>query len=536
MDNDIDIEILTILSETSEAVGAKIIADTLKKRGYDIGERAVRYHLQVLDENNLTSKLGYSGREITEKGIEELEKANISYRIGSVFSHVLEKLYLCDFPSKIIVNTATYHGEYKKIKELVHKSFEAGYSVGDYVNIKKKGDVTTVETLCSITFDNYLLKNGIISLPRSGGIVKFEDHEPVNFEGIIDFRSSSIDPLVAFIMQNRTDVLGVIENGEGYVPANFRVIPKSSEEKFENIVKTDMLNSVLAYGTENVLGMNLNQEEIGVVLVGGLTPLCVPHESGYTVDIAAATTIKDISTMDRKTKGYLEPKKKKGTYSVRPVLSRMLSLMQTINYDIEDKRGNVIVNSATVPIEYKEEAIDALKESYENKLAISDVLQVDYEKNSMKIYTICSLTVDGVLLKNRIPVIPYYGGILEAKPDKNRFIEAIAYEGTSLDPHEVFFNKADGKKYLLAGIRKVPISANEQLRSINEKLGWNSIIEIGRPNNDICGVKIEKSLFGITTIGGTNPFANIHSRNIPVEMKTLHKPIDYSELTYYENI
>ena len=157
-----------------------------------------------------------------------------------------------------------------------------------------------------------------------------------------------------------------------------------------------MLNSVLAYGTENVLGMNLNQEEIGVVLVGGLTPLCVPHESGYAVDIAAATTIKDISTMDRKTKGYLESKKKKGTYSVRPVLSRMLSLMQTINYDIEDKRGNVIVNSATVPIEYKEEAIDALKESYENKLAISDVLQVDYEKNSMKIYTICSLSYNFV--------------------------------------------------------------------------------------------------------------------------------------------
>ena len=139
-------------------------------------------------------------------------------------------------------------------------------------------------------------------------------------------------------------------------------------------------------------------------------------------------------------------------------------------------------------------------------------------------------------VKNKIPVIPYYGGILESKPEKNRFIEAIAYEGTSLDPHEVFFNKADGKKYLLAGIRKVPISANEQLRSINEKLGWNSIIEIGRPNNDICGVKIEKSLFGITTIGGTNPFANIHSRNIPVEMKTLHKPIDYSELTYYEDV
>ena len=63
-----------------------------------------------------------------------------------------------------------------------------------------------------------------------------------------------------------------------------------------------------------------------------------------------------------------------------------------------------------------------------------------------------------------------------------------------------------------------------------------SIIEIGRPNNDICGVRVEKCMFGITTIGGTNPFANIRKNNIPVEMKTLHRSIDYSELKHYEDI
>ena len=536
MDSNIDVEILSILSEASAPVGAKIIADSLKDRGYDIGERAVRYHLKVLDENSLTKKLGYSGREITEKGIEELEKANISFRIGSVFSQVIEKLYLSDFPSKVLINTAKFEGDYKTIKEMVLRSFEAGYSVGDYLNIKKKGNTVSVETLCSITFDNFLLKNGIIPTPEYGGIVKFEDYEPVNFEGVIDFKSSSIDPLVAFIMQGKTDVIGVIENGEGLVPANFRVIPKSSEKQFENILKKDMLNSVLAYGTENVLGMNLNPEQIGVVLVGGLTPLCIPHESGYTADISAATQLKDISSMEKKTKGFLEAKKKKGKFKVTPVLSKMLSKMQTINYDIEDKKGNVVVNAAKIPIEYKEEAINALKDSYENKLAISDRLKVECDDKFLNAYTICSLTVDGVFLKNKIPVIPYYGGILEVKADKKRFIEAIDYEGTSLDPHEVFFNKADGKNYILAGIRKVPMSASEKLIELNEKLGWNSIIEIGRPNNDICGVRVEKCMFGITTIGGTNPFANIRKNNIPVEMKTLHKSIDYSELTHYDDI
>ena len=66
------VEILSILSEYDEPVGAKTIANELKRRGYEIGERAVRYHLQLLDEKNLTEKFGYSGRTITKKGMEEL--------------------------------------------------------------------------------------------------------------------------------------------------------------------------------------------------------------------------------------------------------------------------------------------------------------------------------------------------------------------------------------------------------------------------------------------------------------------------------
>ena len=55
----------------------KIISEELNKRGYSLGERAVRYHMHILDEKGFTEKMGYKGRKITDKGIEELKKGLI---------------------------------------------------------------------------------------------------------------------------------------------------------------------------------------------------------------------------------------------------------------------------------------------------------------------------------------------------------------------------------------------------------------------------------------------------------------------------
>lgn len=61
------LEILRILAEHNEVLGARAVARELKERGYDIGERAVRYHMRILDERGLTKRIGYSGRKITKK-------------------------------------------------------------------------------------------------------------------------------------------------------------------------------------------------------------------------------------------------------------------------------------------------------------------------------------------------------------------------------------------------------------------------------------------------------------------------------------
>jgi len=69
------IEILKILEEKEHEgpVGARAIAKELSKRGLEIGERAVRYHLRILDEKGFTKKIGLlEGRTLAEKGKQEI--------------------------------------------------------------------------------------------------------------------------------------------------------------------------------------------------------------------------------------------------------------------------------------------------------------------------------------------------------------------------------------------------------------------------------------------------------------------------------
>ena len=59
--------ILRVLAEWGEPVGAKLISQSLKSHGVELSERAVRYHLKMMDERGLTRSLGESGRDLPER-------------------------------------------------------------------------------------------------------------------------------------------------------------------------------------------------------------------------------------------------------------------------------------------------------------------------------------------------------------------------------------------------------------------------------------------------------------------------------------
>ena len=60
-------------------------------------------------------------------------------------------------------------------------------------------------------------------------------------------------------------------------------------------------------------------------------------------------------------------------------------------------------------------------------------------EGSVGIGTVCSITVNGVLVAHGIPTNSRFGGLLELRDHKAvRFAEFINYDGTTIDPLEVF--------------------------------------------------------------------------------------------------
>ncbi|WP_456472361.1 NrpR regulatory domain-containing protein [Methanocaldococcus sp.] len=529
------IEILDILSKSKEPVGAKIIAKELSKRGYKIGERAVRYHLKLLDSMGLTKKVGYSGRIITEKGLEELEKANISYRLGNVYSNILEKSLLSDYKSgNVVVNTSVVYTEYDNAVEVIKKIYSKGLSVGDRAGIIDKGNFVEIYTLCSLNFDGLMIREGIFPQHICGGIVKYEDHKPVEFKEIIKYKHTSVDPLLAFIERKRTDVLGIVENGEGYLPANFRTIGVEYEERFKRVAND--IDCIIAYGTENVLGLDVGEDKIGIVMIGGLAPIAAFIELGIVAEINPMASLVRIKSLHKFNKGKVEITTKKAKFRKKTALSKMINLMAKVSYDIYERDGDVIVNVGCINKEYLDDALELLKEAYKKGLGIGDRLGYEIEGDKVKIKTICAVTLDGIFINNGIPTIPRYGGVLEVNKEEERFIDIIAYEGTSLDPHEIFFNKVDCEKTILAGFREIHRVVRENLEDLIKELNWSGIKTIGDPNNELAGISVNKDMCGVITIGGNNPLALLNENEIEVELKAMHEVVKYSELISYKDI
>ena len=79
--------ILKILSDAQAPMGSRMIAGLLEEQGIYLGERAVRYHLKIMDERGLTRSVSHKdGRTITGPGLEELRNSLVTDKIGFVGS------------------------------------------------------------------------------------------------------------------------------------------------------------------------------------------------------------------------------------------------------------------------------------------------------------------------------------------------------------------------------------------------------------------------------------------------------------------
>ena len=99
-----------------------------------------------------------------------------------------------------------------------------------------------------------------------------------------------------------TDVQGVIREGEGKVLANFRELPARCQPlmvEVTNRLKEVGLGGLLMTGnpSEIVCGMSVGLNRVGVILLGGLTPVAAAEETGIEVENQATSTLLDYQNL-----------------------------------------------------------------------------------------------------------------------------------------------------------------------------------------------------------------------------------------------
>lgn len=235
------------------------------------------------------------------------------------------------------------------------------------------------------------------------------------------------------------------------------------------------------------------------------------------------------------------------------VISKIESLSYQTTMDINTMEGNVILNVSFIPANRLRSAVETLRPIFASPYAMSDRMifkregeaigDVVIPEGLIGIGTVCSVTINGIFLKAGIPISSRFGGIVEVSHGKPlRFISIISYEGSSLDPLEMFIrskmtdvsgalHKDSGK--ILASFREIPLICRDQAIHIANRMsekGIQGILAIGEPNTPLLDIPVGMDKAGVVVVGGLNPIAAIEEQGILTENMAMSTLFDYADL------
>ncbi len=302
------LSILRVLAESGEPLGSITIARELRRYGLNLSERAIRYHLRIMDERGYTQPGGRDGRSITPLGIEELQIALAPDQVGFILDKLEALAFQTTFnPEKrtglVPINTSVLaRNKLKKALSAMREAFTAGFCVSHLVALAHEGErlggvlvpegKVGLATVCSVVVNGVLLKAGVPVESRFGGVLEVRGSRPRRFTAIINYAGTSLDPSEQYVRAGMTSVGEAARSGSGRLLANFRELPAPARATVEEALgqlKQAGINGVYVLGNvgEPVCQIALGINRIGMVLLGGLNPVAAAVEAGVPVENAS---------------------------------------------------------------------------------------------------------------------------------------------------------------------------------------------------------------------------------------------------------
>lgn len=236
--------------------------------------------------------------------------------------------------------------------------------------------------------------------------------------------------------------------------------------------------------------------------------------------------------------------------------ARIDQLTYRMSFDLAKKSGTVIANISIVEANVLHQLVGQIQRVYEHGYGMGNMMAlfgpgerpggVEVPKGMIGMATVCSITLNGVLLGQGIPTHSNFGGLLEIRDGTPaRFVEIIKYEGTSLDPLEIFIKGGmtnvlgaieHGNGRIGVGFRELPADSRDNVLKLNrklEKVGLGGFMMIGWPGQPLMEVPVNEGRIGAVVIGGLNPAATIEETGVKVGSRALAGMIEYEKFFHF---
>ncbi len=231
-----------------------------------------------------------------------------------------------------------------------------------------------------------------------------------------------------------------------------------------------------------------------------------------------------------------------------------------MDFNLGTRTGSVVMNVTLLERDQLERAYPLISRVFDAELSMGRLLtllspgervgDVLIPEGKIGIGTVCSITLNGVLLEHGIPTISRFGGLLELKNGKpSRFVELIHYEGTTLDPLEVFIRSGmtdywgateSGNGLVGASFREVPCDSRSRLLTIvrtMKEAGLGGVCMIGWPGRPLLEIPVSEGRLGVIVMGGLNPVAILEELGIRVRQTgALAGLVEYRDLFSFEEL
>ncbi len=238
------------------------------------------------------------------------------------------------------------------------------------------------------------------------------------------------------------------------------------------------------------------------------------------------------------------------------ILDRLQLLAFQTTFNPKTRTGEVAINTSVFSEGKFKKALAAMRGVFKAGLCVSDLVAVASEgeklgdvvipSGKVGLASMCSVTVNGVLLKAGVPVESRFGGVLEVMDLKpKRFVAVINYAGTSIDPSEQYIRAGmarvseaarTGNGRVLANFREIPSAARSLVAETIEGLketGINGVYVLGNTGEPVCQIAIGLNRVGIVLLGGLNPVAAAVEAGIEVDNISESGMIEYQRLVSF---